>query len=125
MKEKIIGLIPVRLASKRLPNKCYFDINGEIILERLVKKAKKAGIRLKDIFLCTSDDKSCKKLSSIAIEKKINVLTGDEDFPLKRIWTRTISCLSQTREIYRSRFSRFLAPKHFDPLDSNIGQIKL
>ena len=81
----ICWLIFARAKSKRLPNKCYFDINGEIILERLVTKAKKAGIRLKDIFLCTSDDKSCEKLSSIAIEKKINVLTGAEDFPLKRI----------------------------------------
>lgn len=89
----ICWLIFARAKSKRLPNKCYLDLDGEIILERLVSKAEKAGITLKDIFLCTSEDKSCDKLSNIATQKKINVISGAEDFPLKRI------CSSKAKKV--------------------------
>ena len=85
VENEIAWLIFARARSKRLPNKCYLKIKGEVIIERLINKAVLAGIKKKDIFLCTSDDESCEKLSQIARDKDINVLFGSEDFPIQRI----------------------------------------
>jgi len=85
MVTRIAWLIFSRAKSKRFPKKCYQKIIGETILERLVRKAIYSNIKKNDIFLCTSNDNSCDELESIGIDIGINILRGDEEFPIKRI----------------------------------------
>ena len=52
----IIGLIPARLKSKRLPNKPIKILNGLPIIEHVVKRAKMSK-KLDKIVVCADDKK--------------------------------------------------------------------
>ena len=61
--KKIIGLIPTRLESRRLPGKALLDLDG---LPMIIHTAKRAMLSssLKEVFVCTDSDKIikiCKK----------------------------------------------------------------
>ena len=49
-----IGIIPVRIASKRFPNKPLFKIDGKTLLERTYEQASKS--KLDKVVVATSDD---------------------------------------------------------------------
>ena len=53
---RIIGIIPSRYASTRLPGKPLADIGGKSMIQRVYEQAKKAN--LEDVIIAT-DDKSC------------------------------------------------------------------
>ncbi len=85
---KVAWMIFSRAKSTRLPEKCYKTFNGKTTLERLIDRARNQDIQSSDIFLCTSIDKSCDKLCSIANNNGINILRGSEDYPIERITTK-------------------------------------
>ena len=66
MKEKIIGLIPVRLASKRLPNKALLPIANFPLIVHVFKRAQLSK-KLDDLIVCCDDMKIFKTI------KKFNV----------------------------------------------------
>ena len=102
MVKNIAWLIFARANSKRLPNKCYKKIGGYITLERLVIKALASGIDKNDLFLCTSFEPSCDKLVEVSSKLGINIIRGDEDYPIKRICTNeAIRKLSLYKNIVR------------------------
>ena len=75
-----IGLIPVRLQSKRLPGKALLDIDG---LPLIIHTAKRAALskKLKKVFVCTDNNKiiqACKKYDVPYIKTKKNFQNGTE-----------------------------------------------
>ena len=56
MKKKIIGLIPTRLSSKRLPAKALLPINGYPLIVHVYKRAKLSKL-LDDVFVCCDNKK--------------------------------------------------------------------
>ena len=63
---KIIGLIPTRMNSSRLPNKSLLPINGIPMIVHVYKRSKLSK-KLDDLIICCDD----KKILSIA--KKYNI----------------------------------------------------
>ena len=53
MKKKIIGLIPVRLQSKRLPKKALLEIEGIPMIIHTYQRALMSKL-LDDLFVCTT-----------------------------------------------------------------------
>ena len=84
-KNKINALIIVRLKSTRLKKKSILKINGEYLIEHLIKRVKKIN-GINKIILCTSTSSQDDKLIKIAIKNKINFFRGDELNVLKRIY---------------------------------------
>ncbi len=62
MKKKIIGLIPTRLNSTRLPQKALMEIEGMPLVIHTYKRAKLSKL-LDDVFICC-DDKKIAKIAS-------------------------------------------------------------
>ena len=70
----IIGLIPVRLESSRLPNKAILEISGIPMILHVVKRAKLSKT-LDRVVVCTDSHKIC----DLCVENKIEVvLTKNE-----------------------------------------------
>jgi 3-deoxy-manno-octulosonate cytidylyltransferase (CMP-KDO synthetase) len=65
----IIGLIPVRLESSRLPNKAILEISGIPMILHVVKRAKLSKI-LDRVVVCTDSHKIC----DLCVENKIEVV---------------------------------------------------
>jgi spore coat polysaccharide biosynthesis protein SpsF (cytidylyltransferase family) len=84
VKNNINALIIARLKSKRLKKKSILKINGEYLIQHLIKRVKRLN-GINKIILCTSRNKSDDKLVHIAKENKINFFRGDEINVLKRI----------------------------------------
>ena len=77
-------LIFARSRSKRLPNKCYLDLNGKTMVEHIVFNLLSNKIRLNDIFLCTSYESADNRLVDIASNIGIQAVRGSEIYPIKR-----------------------------------------
>lgn len=85
---KINALIIVRLKSTRLKKKSILKINGEYLIEHLIKRVKRlSGIN--KIILCTSTNKQDDKLAKIANKNKVDLYRGDELNVLRRIYNCT------------------------------------
>ena len=56
MKKRILGLIPTRLGSKRLPAKALLPINGYPLIVHVYRRAKLSKI-LNDVVVCCDDKK--------------------------------------------------------------------
>jgi len=65
----IVGLIPVRLESSRLPNKAILEISGIPMILHVVKRAKLSKI-LDRVVVCTDSHKIC----DLCVENKIEVV---------------------------------------------------
>jgi len=65
----IIGLIPVRLESSRLPNKAILEISGIPMILHVVKRAKLSKT-LDRVIVCTDSHKIC----DLCVENKIEVV---------------------------------------------------
>ena len=76
----IIGLIPARLASKRLPNKPLRKLNGETIIGHVLKRALKSK-KLDKIIVCADDKKIAAEVSRYGQETFMtskNIKNGTE-----------------------------------------------
>jgi len=62
--------IPVRLSSQRLPAKHLKQVNGEIILLKLIKRLKKCQ-KISKIIVCTTTDNSDDPLIEILEKESI------------------------------------------------------
>ncbi len=69
MKKKIIGLIPTRLDSTRLPNKALLEINNIPLVIHTYKRAKLSK-KLDDLIICCDD----KKIYNVAKKFKAKVI---------------------------------------------------
>jgi N,N'-diacetyllegionaminate synthase len=85
LENKINALLIVRLKSKRLKKKSILKINGEYLIEHLIKRVKRLN-GINKIILCTSTNKQDDKLANIANKNKIDLYRGDELNVLKRIY---------------------------------------
>lgn len=65
---KVVTMIPVRMASTRLPNKPLLDINGKSLLQRVYENVKK--VVPGDVYVAAGDEvilEACKKFGAPAI----------------------------------------------------------
>lgn len=77
---KYIGLIPVRLESKRLPGKALLDLDGLPIIVHTAKRAALSKL-LNDVFVCTDSTeiiKVCKKNNIKTLKTGKNFTNGTE-----------------------------------------------
>ena len=77
---KSIGLIPVRLESKRLPGKALLDLDGLPIIVHTAKRAQLSKL-LDEAYVCTDSKeiiKVCKKNKIKTIKTKKNFFNGTE-----------------------------------------------
>tara|TARA_Y100000816_G_scaffold282590_1_gene258468 strand:- start:214 stop:969 length:756 start_codon:yes stop_codon:yes gene_type:complete len=80
MKKKIIGLIPTRLGSTRLPQKALLEINNLPLIIHTYRRAKLSKL-LDDVFICCDDKKIlnvAKKYKAKAILTSSNHKNGTE-----------------------------------------------
>lgn len=76
---KIVTMIPVRMASTRLPNKPLLDINGKSLLQRVYENVQKAVPG--DIYVAAGDEvivEECKKFGAKAILTDPNLASGTD-----------------------------------------------
>lgn len=52
---KIAAVIPAREGSKRIPNKCRLEINGELLISKVIKNLEKTDL-IDDIYVSTDDN---------------------------------------------------------------------
>ncbi len=83
MKNSIGCIIQARTGSKRLPAKVLYKINKVTILEILITRLKKLGIK---IIVATTKKKSDNKIVSISRKNKVAIFRGDEKNVLKRYY---------------------------------------
>ena len=69
--KKVLGIIPARLSSTRLPGKMLADICGEPLICHTIRQAKKSKL-LDDLVLAT-DSKEIKEALSILCEFNDNI----------------------------------------------------
>ena len=80
MKKKIVGLIPTRLGSTRLPQKALLEINNIPLIIHTYRRAKLSKL-LDDVFICCDDKKIlrvAKKYKAKAILTSPNHKNGTE-----------------------------------------------
>lgn len=75
------GLITVRSASSRLPEKCFLPFGNETVLSHVVKRSLNFGIRP---IICTSYDKSDDRIEDFAKKMKVDFYRGPVENKLKR-----------------------------------------
>jgi len=86
---KCAWLIFIRFSSKRLPGKCFEEIDGLIILERICNNLRLQGVIGDDIFLCTSDQQDDQRIALMAQEGLgIQVVRGSLENPVLRYFER-------------------------------------
>lgn len=73
--KKVVGLIPSRLSSTRLPGKALADIEGMPVIVHVALRAKLSR-RLADVIVCTDS----KKISSACTEYGIKTILTSSDF---------------------------------------------
>jgi len=77
-------LITARLKSERLPLKIIKDLNGKMVIERLIDRIKEIK-DITDIVICTSTNSQDKPLVDIAQKNNIYYFNGNEQDVLKRL----------------------------------------
>lgn len=84
-KQKIGVIIPIRLASERLPNKALRQVCGRPIVWHLLDRACKSKYASKkDVVVCTTEDKSDDKLAETVLKYGAGVFRGSTDDIIKR-----------------------------------------
>ncbi len=93
---KCAWLIFIRFSSRRLPGKCFEEIDGLIMLERICNNLKLQGVIEDDIYLCTSDHQDDQKIAEMAQQGLgIQVVRGSLENPVLRYFEK------------RQRFDRY------------------
>ena len=83
MKNKIIGLVAVRLDSKRLKKKAFLNLYYKKIIIRLFERISLSHY-MNDIAICTSDHYSDNEIENIAKAHKIKVFRGSKKDVMSR-----------------------------------------
>jgi spore coat polysaccharide biosynthesis protein SpsF len=78
---KYTGLITVRTASSRLPNKCLLPLGQETVISHVIKRTLNSGIKP---ILCTSRDSGDDILEEIANQLNVSCFRGSMDNKLQR-----------------------------------------
>ncbi len=82
-KKRTAIFVTVRTGSTRLPRKCFLDLNGQSVIEFLIRRLKKS--RLADtIVLCTTTNQEDGVLCDIARAEGIECFRGSEQDKLER-----------------------------------------
>lgn len=76
--------ILARSTSHRLPNKHLREINGKVIIEKLVDRMKKST-KVRNVVVCTTDNHSDDKLVEFLQKKNIECFRGNDKDVLKRL----------------------------------------
>lgn len=94
MKQNILTIIPVRMASTRLPNKPLADINGKTMIERVYNQAIKANIG-KVIIACDGEE-----IANIARKINAEFVITDPNLPsgTDRIYQALINFLLKNNQ---------------------------
>ena len=88
-KRKIGALIPIRLASERLPGKALLDICGRSVLHHLLDRVAACRfVDAADIVVCTTRDASDDPLIPAVEEYGASVFRGETDDIIKRFLRR-------------------------------------
>ncbi|MBL0059172.1 MAG: NTP transferase domain-containing protein [Elusimicrobia bacterium] len=98
MKE-IIGLVAVRMASRRLPKKAFRTIAGKPILRILVDRLRTSG--LDDFVVCTTTADEDKEIESWCSSNGVRCFRGDSDNVLRRF----VRCVSTNPAAYIVRIT--------------------
>ena len=77
-------LITARLKSQRLKRKILLDIDGDTVLDKVIKRCLAVG-NVDEVVLCTSTNEQDAELEQVAEKHKIKFFKGDEDDVLKRL----------------------------------------
>ena len=85
---KIGSLIPIRLASERLPSKAIMKVKDKPLVCHLLDRvfASKHIINKEDVIVCTTKHKSDDQLEKIVVEYGASVFRGDEHDIIKRFY---------------------------------------
>jgi len=83
---KIGVLITARLKSSRLPFKLLNDLNGKMVIERVIDRAREIQ-NISEVVLCTSTNSQDRPLVDIAKKHGIYYFNGSEDDVLYRLLT--------------------------------------
>jgi len=73
---KILGIIPARLKSTRIPEKMLEDICGKTLIERTIERTKKA--KLLDALVVATDSE---RIAKVAREAGVEVIMTDPEIP--------------------------------------------
>ena len=84
IKKKNIAIIVARSNSKRLKKKAYLKINGETLLDHLIKRTKLSK-KIDKIILCTTKKREDDKIINIAKKNKVSFFRGADQDVLKRM----------------------------------------
>jgi len=91
MKNSVGCIIQARSGSKRLPKKILYKIENITILEILINRLKKLGI--KKIIVATTRKKIDDEVERVSIKNKISVFRGDE----KNVLSRYYNCAKKNK----------------------------
>lgn len=86
---EIIGLVAVRMASKRLPRKAFRTIGGRPILQILVDRLESSG--LDDFIVCTTTAVEDNEIELWCVERGVKCFRGETEDVLKRF----VRCVSK------------------------------
>lgn len=75
-KLKVLGIIPARLKSSRIPEKMLADVSGKTLIERTIERTKEA--KLLDAFIVATDSE---QIAKVARNAGIEVIMTDENIP--------------------------------------------
>ncbi|MBM3702108.1 MAG: acylneuraminate cytidylyltransferase [Actinobacteria bacterium] len=81
----IIAIIQARIASARLPGKVMFDLEGETVLEQVIKRVKSSKM-IDDIIIATTIKKADLKIVKICNNIGIKYFCGSEEDVLDRYY---------------------------------------
>lgn len=79
---KLLGLVAVRMTSKRLPRKAFRTIGSKTILEIIVEKLKVSGFD--DFVICTTLEKQDSEIASWCDSLGVHCFRGEVDNVMKR-----------------------------------------
>jgi spore coat polysaccharide biosynthesis protein SpsF len=87
MKKRVGALIPIRLASERLPNKAIKEICGKPLVCHLLDRAFESKyLKKEDVIVCTTKDPSDDALVKIVTNYGARVFRGSTDDIIKRFY---------------------------------------
>ena len=87
---KMGALIPIRLASERLPNKALMDINGRKAIEHLLDRAFASKyLEPSNVIICTTTKSSDDPLVNLVTQRGANIFRGSETDIIDRFWCAT------------------------------------
>ncbi len=85
MKKKVLCIIQARNSSKRLPNKLLYKVKEHTLLEHLLFRLKKLGLK-KNLIIATTTNKKDLSICKIAKKNKVIFFRGSEKNVLKRFY---------------------------------------